>query len=181
MTLCIGIMFYLNWMGAIIACFILLIIFSYLLYRVLPPQLWGEVTQALLFHQVRKYLLRLDERRNHSKLWRPSVLLLIDDVDLRLMDFCNQLKKGGLYVIGIPLIGSFNELGSISSNYRNDWLEFIQRAQLKAFPTLAVGTDVRTVFHNIVSTCGLGGLRVNIVVLPLNVLRHPIPNVNEQQ
>jgi potassium/chloride transporter 9 len=37
------------------------------------PHHWGEVTQALLYHQTRELLLRLDASRRHVRNWRPQV------------------------------------------------------------------------------------------------------------
>lgn len=70
---------------------------------------WGDVTQAMIFHQVRKFLLRLDARRSHPKFWRPSILFVpfYQDKHLALLDFCNSLKKGGLY--GTYIVVLLNE------------------------------------------------------------------------
>ena len=58
--------------------------------------------QALIYHQVRKYLLRIDKEKDHVKFWRPNLLLFTKNPkkDYQLIKYCSKLKKGGLYIIG---------------------------------------------------------------------------------
>ena len=81
---------------------------------------WGDVSQALYFQQVRKYLLKLDKSKPHGKTWRPSVLLLInsDTQHRSLISLCNQIKKGGIFLLGSVVIGDFSRMAPYAAVVR---------------------------------------------------------------
>ena len=82
------------------------------------------MTQALLYHQVRKLLLRLDGSRRHVRNWRPQLLLLMalsDGSDGSggdrgaecLATTLNHVKKSGLLLLAhvVPVLGGRNTHG----------------------------------------------------------------------
>ncbi len=130
----IAVMIFLNPVYALISLLVLIAL-SFYLYMTVAQKNWGDISQALMYHQVRKYLLRLDSRKAHSKFWRPSILLLTNDIQCAEVQLCHNLKKGGLYVIGNVVCGEF----SFHNNEKcgevyNQWLGHIFDRKLKAIP-----------------------------------------------
>lgn len=137
-----------------------------IIHYITPPKSWGDVAQSLIYHQVRKYLLRL--RQDHVKFWRPQILLLVDDPrqSWNLIHFCNSLKKGALYVLGhVVIMNNFQESYPDMQQLQNAWLEFRDISKVKAFVQMAAGPDIVWGIRNIVMAAGLGGMKPNVAVL----------------
>ena len=138
--LCLAIMFYLSWplvrstplrrSKALISVLCLVVVFIYLSLTT-PRQEWGDITQSLFYHTARKLLLKLDSDKNHPKYWRPSVLLYAPTPETYpLIDFCNVLKKGGLYVVATTYENDFR--GDCDEFYtiENMWSFFLNHVGL---------------------------------------------------
>lgn len=158
-------MFFVDGVSASGSIVLLLSLFLIIHYTT-PPKPWGDVSQSLIYHQVRKYLLRL--RLEHVKFWRPQILLFINDPrrQYRLIQFCNSLKKGSLFILGHVIVtDDFG--GSVPEARRQQasWTNYIDFSKIKAFVNIAISPALEWGARNIVLSAGLGGMRPNIVVM----------------
>ncbi|KAL4950264.1 amino acid permease-domain-containing protein [Aspergillus filifer] len=147
-------------------CFGVLVTLFLLIHYTSPPKPWGDVSQSLIYHQVRKYLLRL--KQEHVKFWRPQILLFVNNLDeeSKLVSFCNSLKKGALFVLGHVLVtNDFSSAVPEARRQQTSWTKLVETSKIKAFVNIAVSPAVEWGVRNVVLNSGLGGMRPNIVII----------------
>jgi hypothetical protein len=179
--ICAATMFFLDWRYTLIA--VLLVILLCLLIvqqnKKNAGRNWGDVSQSLIFHQVRKYLLRLDTDGAHVKFWRPQFMVLTQGGPCGLvsaLEFIDNVKKGGLFVIGdtvtIPEDQGSRPKEIIFQQYRARravWKRFLDEAGFKAFSEIMLEPEGAPQLGaaNLFMSSGIGGLKPNTLVLTL--------------
>jgi solute carrier family 12 (potassium/chloride transporters), member 9 len=157
-------MFFVDGLSASGSVCILLVLIIMIHYTT-PPKPWGSISEVLIYHQVRKYLLRL--KTEHVKFWRPQILLLVNDPrrSYKLITFCNSLKKGALFIIGHVIVTqNFGDSVPEARRQQAAWNKFIDLYKIKAFVNVAISPSIEWGARNIFLSAGLGGMRPNIVV-----------------
>ncbi|KAJ3477619.1 hypothetical protein NLG97_g8792 [Lecanicillium saksenae] len=175
-------MFFIDETYAAMAICVLIATFL-IIHYLCPPKRWGDVSQNLIYHQVRKYLLRL--KPEHIKFWRPHIILLINNPrrQARLIQFCNSLKKGSLYILGHVIVtDDFNAGVHEARLQQQAWTNYISEfSRIKAFVQLTMSPTINWGVRNLILSAGLGGMRPNIAVIGfynLDDLRQTNPDVS---
>jgi amino acid transporter len=179
--ICAGTMFFLDWRYTLIAILLVIGLCALIVQqnKKNAGESWGDVSQSLIFHQVRKYLLRLDTDGAHVKFWRPQFMVVVQGGPCGLvsaLEFIDNVKKGGLFVIGdtvtIPAAQGSRPDQVIFEQYRARrvlWKRFLEEAGFKAFSEIMLEPQGAPQLGaaNLFMSTGIGGLKPNTLVLTL--------------
>lgn len=153
---CFGIMFYVSPIYAAASFFFMLLLFLFISLRDVPVE-WGDVSQAIIYHQVRKYLLRLKPRSPAVKYWRPQLLLLVSNPRkaYQMAKTMNDMKKGGLLVLGTVHVAEWSQ-DSLQrmETVREAWHKLATLERWKAFVDGIVSPTLRSGAQALLSTAG---------------------------
>eukprot|EP00051_Salpingoeca_urceolata_P006116 m.81325 g.81325 ORF g.81325 m.81325 type:complete len:950 (-) comp14690_c0_seq1:104-2953(-) len=162
-----GLMFMIEPLYTLGVIFAVLVLFVIIAYRQ-PLTDWGYISQALIYHQVRKYLLLLDERLDHVKYWRPQILFLTANPirNHGAVMFLNRLKKGGLFLVGQVTIGELDAATVQLVREREiAFLRYKDRNKIKLFAKVVIDRTVRGGAESLMLAAGLGALHPNTVAV----------------
>lgn len=154
---CFGIMFFISPIYAAASFCFMLLLFLFINSREVPAE-WGDVSQALIYHQVRKYLLRLKpDTPVGAKYWRPQLLVLVSNPreSFQMAHTMNDMKKGGLLVLGTVHVGKWSQDNlSALAEERTAWQRLAALEKWKAFVDGIVASTLRGGVQALLMTTG---------------------------
>lgn len=164
--LIIVVMFYLQWIYALITLAIVLLIYLYISFCFKGHAGWINISQALMFRMARACLLKISSaQREELKFWRPNMLMLAVGSHVgSTVQHLDQMKQSGLLVLGLPLRALAPELSEVEA--AKEALDATTGAR-QVFTQVAIGGTAREACRNLLLNAGLGVMRPNILALPL--------------
>ncbi len=140
-----------------------------------PPKPWGDVTRNITYHFVRKYLLRLDERKGHVKYWRPQILLWPTTSQRMEPHHLLQLAQEGCSLRPRSRAqGRVYRLPRRAAQAASCLAQARRLDRIKSFVDVVIARTSGKAPAILILSCGLGGMRPNIVVMGYpSDMRHP--------
>ncbi|MCP9265516.1 hypothetical protein DINM_020836 [Dirofilaria immitis] len=166
--LCIAVMFISAWHYALVAIFIGATVYKYIEYAGAEKE-WGDGLRGLKLSAARFALLNVENRPQHTKNWRPQLLVIAPDskeCENGLFAFVSQLKAGkGLTLIAKCIEGNFIKHADAVEMARNEMDQQIKLHKIHGFYDILMVNNIIEGIYCLVQTSGLGGLRHNTVVV----------------
>ncbi|KAF8370349.1 kcc-2 [Pristionchus pacificus] len=167
--LCIAVMFISAWHFALIAIFIGAGVYKYIEYIGAQKE-WGDGIRGLGLAAARFALLNLEEKDEHSRNWRPQLLVIMDGVEGEsvegVLSVTSQLKAGkGLTMVAQCIKGDFTVDSEDAEQVKEAMKEKMKQHRIRGFSDVLMTGNIEEGLSSLIQIAGLGGLRHNSVLL----------------
>ncbi|VIO96991.1 Uncharacterized protein BM_BM7832 [Brugia malayi] len=167
-SICIIVMFIISWSFALLIFAFFFMIFVYLSKRHLDVN-WGPSTAAVRYRIALNILLKLSNDVEHTKNYRPQILLIIGNPIFRplLLHFASCITKGeSLLIAGHIIQHERNEYTfHLIHQLDKEITDWFNSNKLKAFYLPFLNCNMRIGAQCLLQLAGIGRLRPNIVML----------------
>ncbi|KAL8575172.1 hypothetical protein ACOMHN_042482 [Nucella lapillus] len=164
-VICIVVMFLISWPMALVCAFI---ISSFCMYlkQVKPDVNWGSSGQAHVYRKALKFALKLLRTEDHIKTYRPQVLVLTGEPEIRpiLVDFVSHITKNvGLMVCGNVMVGQQTE--HLRPLLSSDMDHFFNARKARSFYNCTSAPSFRLGVQSMLQNVGIGKFKPNVLIM----------------
>ena len=177
-VLIVIIMFYLQWIYAVITFGVVAALFVYVTITFKGTATWAQadITQALAFRFGRWCLLKGTVGEENPKYWRPNVLLLNMLAHTapqpsfpKALMMIDRAKQSGALMVGQPVLSDAAGFNAPAVQQAQDNLKtLINSHTAKAFSQIAVATTLRQASQNLLLNSGTGRMMPNTLAVSLD-------------
>jgi len=164
---CAFVSFLINWLAALAAVLIIVLLLWYIRTRHLQAA-FGDARRGFLYTNVRENLLRLSRSVEDPKNWRPTVLVFSGNPEARepLVRFAVWFAaKRGLVYLASVLIGEFNELAPRRDGAVAQLKKYCHENNMEAFPVVVAADTLEQGVTMLMQSTTIGPIRPNLAVL----------------
>ena len=166
---CIGagiVMFLINPIACVIAISLELVLYWYLKRKALKSS-WGDVRAGLWSSIARISLIKLKEKKTHTRNWRPNILLFSSNPTrlmrlTRVANWFNQNK--GIVTVCRTLVGDVRDANVNTKGIQLEMEQELTNQKITAFPEVHIVPDFETGIVGIIQANGFAGMKSNTVM-----------------
>ena len=155
-----------NWLAAIIAFLIIILLLWYLKARRLIAT-FGDARRGFIYRQIRNNLLRLRRMPEDPKNWRPNILVFSGNPMAReeIITYAAWIesKRGILYLANV-LVGDFAELSPRRPGAVQQLTQFCNEKNYGAFPVVVAAEELEQGISMLLQATAIGPIRPNMAV-----------------
>lgn len=164
---CFAIMILLSPIATAFSVIIILSTYTVLARRVYRTA-WGDMRSGFWFSMARMGLLKFASSREHTRNWRPAILVLLSNLkeSSSLLDAARYLEANrGVLFLSHILLGDWKELSKRQHSLTRLMDDKITEEGLSAFSKVVVTRDFGQGISTLVQASGLGKLKPNTLLI----------------